>query len=107
MASVYAAIVLEGVSNDRGRRAEAIVALSALKAELELDYADASEVQENQAEHASLYDRLLDWLETPSMIPARFVRRDVNASQCKQPHDVPAKVFLDDDGLRRAAGLSE
>jgi len=70
VSSVYLAIVLEGTSTDRGRRAEAVAALTALRAELELDHADAVEIlglQETQIESS---ERIRLWLSRPASAPA-------------------------------------
>ena len=70
VSSVYLAIALEGASAERGRRAEAIAALSALSTELRLDQADAREILELQAEQGRSGDRIQGWLSHPPSLPA-------------------------------------
>ena len=77
VASVYVAIVLEGVSEDRDRRAEALAALSNLRAELVLDRGDFSEVMEIQEGHARRYANTIRWLADPLSMPTDSFGVDV------------------------------
>lgn len=70
VSSVYLAIVLEGASADRGHRAEAIAALTALRAELELDQADAVEILRLQEAQIESSERIRFWLSRPTRPPA-------------------------------------
>lgn len=70
VSSVYLAIVLEGASADRGRRAEAVAALTALRAEMELDRADAVEILALQAAQIQSSERVRRWLSQPMSAPA-------------------------------------
>ena len=70
VSSVYLAIVLEGASADHGRRAEAVAALTALRAELELDHADAVEILALQAAQIQSSERVRRWLSQPMSAPA-------------------------------------
>ena len=69
VSSVYLAIALEGASTERGRRAEAIEALTALRAELALDQADAKDILALQADQALSHERLQAWFLEPLSIP--------------------------------------
>jgi hypothetical protein len=70
VSSVYLAIVLEGASADRGHRTEAIAALTALRAELELDQADAVEILRLQEDQIESSERIRAWLSRPMSAPA-------------------------------------
>lgn len=67
--SVYLAIVLEGASSDRSRKAEAIAALTYLRAELELDQEDAEEILNLQHNQALSHRQLQAWLADVQSIP--------------------------------------
>lgn len=68
-ASVYVAIVLEGVSAERGRQDEAREALRQLRGELVLDRAEAEGVLDAQRQIAIDYSDLVRWLGSPSTMP--------------------------------------
>ena len=70
ISSVYLAIALEGASDDRGRRAEAIAALTALRAELQLDQADAREILGLQEHQGRSGEQIQAWLSDPQSLPA-------------------------------------
>lgn len=70
VSSVYLAIGLEGASDARGRKAEAVAALTALRAGLELDRADAVEILSLQAAQAQSSDRIRTWVSQPARAPA-------------------------------------
>jgi hypothetical protein len=70
ISSVYLAIALEGASAERGRRAEAIAALTALRAELQLDQADAREILDLQESQGGSGERIQAWLSHPRSLPA-------------------------------------
>jgi len=74
-ASVYLAIVLEGISSDRARAAEARTAIVQLRSELAADQKDLSEILEVQVEQAGLYRSLADWLASPESMPRDEVDR--------------------------------
>ncbi|MDH5589072.1 MAG: DUF6090 family protein [Gemmatimonadota bacterium] len=67
--SVYVAIVLEGVSAQRARVADARADLAQLRSELQADLADLAEIVGEQEELAAQYARLLRWLATPEDMP--------------------------------------
>lgn len=67
--SVYLGIALEGIFAERERRAEAVAALSALRAELELDHADAVEILGLQAAQIESNGRIRRWLTAPAAAP--------------------------------------
>jgi hypothetical protein len=69
VSSVYLAIVLEGISDDREREAEAISALSYLRTELGQDRADFDEVISVQEGHGHRYANTIRWLGTPRDMP--------------------------------------
>lgn len=68
--SVYLAIVLEGMSSDRERRASAVESLRNVRAELMADQQDARAYARQKAERALLFSRLSDWLNSDGSIPA-------------------------------------
>ena len=70
ISSVYLAILLEGASAERGRRAEATAALTALRTELQLDQADAQEIIGLQEEQGRSSERIQAWLSRPQSLPA-------------------------------------
>lgn len=70
VSSVYLAIVLEGASADRARRAEAVAALTGLRVELQLDRADAVDILGLQAAQIQSSAQIRTWLGQPSSAPA-------------------------------------
>lgn len=79
VASVYVAIVLEGASADRGRRAEAEQALARLERELQLDRADLTVVIEAQRDRLVRHERIDRWLGRSTAIPADSLSADLTA----------------------------
>jgi len=69
LASVYLAIFLEGLADQRGREADARAALVQLRAELESDRADLDEILAEQGELAAHYRSLSRWLAEPGAMP--------------------------------------
>lgn len=69
IASVYIAVVLEGISDDRGQVEDARAALAQLVGELEADRADLAEIVEEQSSLDQAYDDLVRWLATPYDMP--------------------------------------
>lgn len=67
--SVYLAIYLEGVSNDRQEVEEARTTLAQLQVDLEEDRRDLAEILEEQRTLAGLYADLDRWLATPAAMP--------------------------------------
>ena len=76
--SVYVAIVLEGASADRARQADAVNALRTLRAELELDRSDLSEILEAQRDRDVRHRRIDRWLSTPAEIPGDSLTADLH-----------------------------
>jgi len=74
-ASVYLAIVLEGISSDRARATEARSAIVQLRSELGADQNDLAEILEVQVDQAGLYTRLGEWLASPDNMPGADVDR--------------------------------
>ena len=67
--SVYLAIVLEGVSQDREAKSSAHLALVQMLAELREDSADLEEIREEQLVRSKQYVILDQWLATPESKP--------------------------------------
>ncbi|HUG01602.1 MAG TPA: hypothetical protein VML95_07040 [Longimicrobiales bacterium] len=72
--SVYIAIVLEGISDDRGRVEDARASLARLAGELEEDRADLAEVLAEQEQLDRTYRKLLDGLADPVTLPGDSVQ---------------------------------
>ena len=66
--SVYLAIVLEGVSQDRESRAAAHTALVQMLAEMREDSADVNEIREEQLARSRQYAELDRWLASPESV---------------------------------------
>lgn len=79
IASVYVAIVLEGASADRERRAEAEQALARLESELQQDQDDLVVVLAAQRDRLVRHERIDRWLGTPSAIPGDSMGADISA----------------------------
>ncbi len=79
VASVYVAIVLEGMSDARARRADAIEALTNLRVELELDQADLALILEAQKDRDVRHRRLERWLQDVAEMPADSFSTDLHA----------------------------
>jgi len=75
--SVYFAIVLEGISDERDKAAEATHALYQLREELRQDQKDLAEILAEQRELEATYQRVIDWLATPDAIPVAEFDRDI------------------------------
>lgn len=67
--SVYVAIVLEGISQDRRDARDARIALAQMLGEMRQDRADLAEIRAEQLERDRQYDALDRWLASPSTIP--------------------------------------
>ncbi len=67
--SVYVAIVLEGMSDDRARRDEATDGLVQLLAELQEDRSDLIDVLDQQEAQSQRYGDLRHWFSTPAVMP--------------------------------------
>lgn len=67
--SVYTAIVLEGMSSDRERRASALESLRTVRAELLADQQQALTYARQKEERAALFSRLSAWLRSDSPFP--------------------------------------
>ena len=78
VASVYLAIVLEGMSDDRDRATEAVDALVQLVEELRKDRSDVAEVIAEQENLSRLYVNLRRWFEDPSSMPADSVQETLD-----------------------------
>lgn len=78
LGSVYLAIVLEGASEARGRQADAVNALRTLRAELELDRSDLSEILEAQRDRDDRHRRIDGWLAAPAAIPGDSLNVDLH-----------------------------
>ncbi len=78
VASVYVAIVLEGLSQDRGRREDARAALVQLLGELRQDREDLAEVRAEQEDLDSRYQDLLRWFGSPSALPSDSVQNTLD-----------------------------
>jgi hypothetical protein len=79
VASVYVAIVLEGVSDARARRADAVEALANLRVELDLDRADLAVILDAQKDRDVRHRRLERWLRGVSAMPADSFSTDLHA----------------------------
>ena len=75
--SIYLAIVLEGVSEERADHREAVEALLSLKHELDLDRRDLDVVMGAQAERFPRHDRIDRWLADPSTAPLDSLGQDI------------------------------
>jgi len=71
--SVYLAIVLEGVSQDRESRSSAHLALVQMLAEMRQDSADLHEIREDQLARSRQYLELDQWLANPELMPLETV----------------------------------
>lgn len=103
--SVYVAIGLEGVSSERARRIEATEGLRQLRAELVLDRADAQSVREAQERISDDYTRMVDWLESPSTMPADSFGASLRRLSLSNPTAYPRKgawTALSSNGLLSA-----
>lgn len=78
VASVYLAIVLEGMSEDRDRASEAVDALVQLVEELKKDRADVAEVIAEQESLSRQYVNLRRWFKAPSSMPADSVQQTLD-----------------------------
>jgi hypothetical protein len=78
VASVYLAIVLEGMSEDRDRATEAVDALVQLVEELRKDRADLAEVIAEQENLSRQYVNLRRWFEEPSSMPTDSVQETLD-----------------------------
>lgn len=67
--SVYVAIVLEGISQDRRDARDARTALAQMLGEMRQDRADLAEIRAEQLERDRQYDALDRWLANPASIP--------------------------------------
>jgi len=67
--SVYLAIALEGMSDDRARASDATDALAQLIEELREDRRALAEVLEHQEEQGGRYEDLRRWFAAPSLMP--------------------------------------
>jgi hypothetical protein len=68
--SVYVAIVLEGMSSDRERRASALESLRIVRADLQAELQLARTYAEDKRERTVLFARLSRWLTSDAAIPA-------------------------------------
>jgi hypothetical protein len=68
--SVYTAIVLQGMSSDRDRRASALESLRTVRAELLVDQQQASAYARQKEERSVHFSRLSAWLNSDDPIPA-------------------------------------
>jgi hypothetical protein len=75
LGSVYLAIYLEGVSQERGRVENARAALAQLRVELEEDRRDLDEILAEQRVLASTYVDVGRWLSNPDAMPFDSVQR--------------------------------
>lgn len=108
--SVYLAIVLEGISAQRDRRAEAVEGLRQLRSELVLDREDAMRVAGEQRRIGDDYVRLIDWLEHPESMPADSFTAVLKAVAFSNPTAYPRKgawTALASGGLLSAIESSE
>ena len=67
--SVYVAILLEGISQDRRDARDARTALAQMLGEMRQDRADLAEIRAEQLERDRQYDDLDRWLADPGSIP--------------------------------------
>lgn len=77
--SVYLAIVLEGISETRDRRADAEQALVRLHTELQQDRADLEVIMAAQADRQVRHQRIDRWLSRPDAIPADSMTEHLTA----------------------------
>ena len=78
VASVYLAIVLEGMSGERDRASEAVDALVQLVEELRKDRADVAEILVEQESLSRQYLNLLRWFGDPTSMPADSVQESLD-----------------------------
>lgn len=103
--SVYVAIVLEGASSERGRRAAAMDGLAQLRAELVLDRDEASAVLDQQRRIGAKYEQLVAWLDRPEAMPADSFGAMLNDVAFSNPTAYPRKgawAMLSSSGLLSA-----
>ena len=108
--SVYAAIVLEGLSSERARHDEAVDGLRQLRSALVLDRADAQEVRDAQERISDDYAKLVDWLGNPSTMPADSFGASLRRLSFSNPTAYPRKgawTALSSNGLLSAIGDSD
>ena len=74
VASVFVAVLLEGLAEDSSRSAAAHTSLAQLAEELRADREDLAEVRLRQEELSVVYDDLLRWLAVPGTIPGDSVQ---------------------------------
>jgi hypothetical protein len=77
--SVYVAIVLEGISEQRTRHREAVEALRMLRAELALDRQDLAIILQAQLDRDIRHRRIDHWLSDVGMIPTDSFAADFRA----------------------------
>jgi len=100
--SVYVAIVLEGMSGDRARRADAIDGLAQLRSELVLDRDEAQAVLLEQRRIGDKYNQLVAWLDRPETMPADSFGVLLNEVGFSNPTAYPRKgawAMLSSSGL--------
>lgn len=73
IASVYVAIVLEGMSQDREAERSAHTALAQMLGEMRQDLLDLGEIREEQLTRDRQYIALDKWLESPESMPLDLV----------------------------------
>lgn len=79
VASVYVAIVLEGISNERTQHREAVHALGALRAELVLDRQDLDVILQAQRDRDLRHRRIDRWLGDLTTVPTDSLSTDFRA----------------------------
>ena len=79
MGSVYIAIVLEGVSDTRARRADAEQALIRLQTELQQDRSDLTDILAAQRDRQVRHARIDRWLASPGTLPGDSLSADLTA----------------------------
>jgi hypothetical protein len=67
--SVYFAILLEGMSQDREARTSAHLALNQMLGEMREDSADLERIREEQLARSKQYENLDQWLAKPDSVP--------------------------------------
>ena len=67
--SVYLAILLEGMSQDREAKTSAHLALLQMLGEMREDSADLEEIREEQLARSTQYENLDQWLAKPDSVP--------------------------------------
>ena len=77
--SVYFAIVLEGMSQDRVARMSAHTALAQMLGEMRKDSADVTEIRAEQLVRDKQYAALDQWLKNPESIPLNSMAEAVDA----------------------------